>query len=89
LNTDLGQSGAAAAHRKGFKDLVARVTLFLQAVAPVEIDALSRARKAHLQSEKDLRHAEEQQIERLRYQATLAERQFNRSIPITGWSPAN
>ncbi|MGL3104483.1 recombinase family protein [Bradyrhizobium sp. BR 1432] len=27
IDSDLGQSGAAAAHRKGFKDLVARVTL--------------------------------------------------------------
>jgi hypothetical protein len=27
IDNDLGQSGAGAAHRKGFKDLVARVTL--------------------------------------------------------------
>jgi recombinase-like zinc beta ribbon protein len=54
---------------------------FLAAVAPAEIDALSKARKTHLQSEKVLRHAEEQQIERLRYQAALAERQFNRADP--------
>src|SRR5450755_1664739 len=27
IDSDLGQSGAGAAHRKGFKDLVARVTL--------------------------------------------------------------
>ncbi len=55
--------------------------VFLEAVAPAEIDALSKARKAHLQSERALRHAEEQQIERLRYQAALAERQFNRADP--------
>ena len=54
---------------------------FLEAVAPAEIDALSKARKTHLQSERALRHAEEQQIERLRYQAALAERQFNRADP--------
>jgi DNA invertase Pin-like site-specific DNA recombinase len=54
---------------------------FLHAVAPAEIDALSKARKARMQSEKALRHAEEQQIERLRYQAALAERQFNRADP--------
>ncbi|RXG83592.1 hypothetical protein [Bradyrhizobium zhanjiangense] len=54
---------------------------FLEAVAPAEIDALSKARKARLQSERALRHAEEQQIERLRYQAALAERQFNRADP--------
>lgn len=54
---------------------------FLEAVAPAEFDALSMARKAHQQSERALRHAEEQQIERLRYQASLAERQFNRADP--------
>jgi len=53
----------------------------LEAVAPAEVDALSKARKTHLQSERALRHAEEQQIERLRYQASLAERQFNRADP--------
>jgi len=42
---------------------------------------LSKARKTHLQAERALRHAEEQQIERLRYQAALAERQFNRADP--------
>jgi len=54
---------------------------FLVAVAPAEIDALSKARKAQRQSEQALRHAEEQQIQRLRYQASLAERQFNRADP--------
>ena len=54
---------------------------FLDAVAPAEIDALSRARKAQHQADEALRHAEEQQIQRLRYQATLAERQFNRVDP--------
>src|SRR5262249_36987346 len=42
---------------------------------------LSRARKAQLPADKALRYAEEQQIQRLRYQATLAERQFNRVDP--------
>lgn len=50
---------------------------FLDAVAPAEIDALSRARKAQRQADEALRHAQEQQVQRLRYQA-LAERQFNR-----------
>jgi DNA invertase Pin-like site-specific DNA recombinase len=54
---------------------------FLEAVAPAEIDALSRARKAQRQADEALRHAEEQQIQRLRYQAKLAERQFNRVDP--------
>jgi DNA invertase Pin-like site-specific DNA recombinase len=54
---------------------------FLDAVAPAEIDALSRARKTQRQADEALRHAEEQQVQRLRYQATLAERQFNRVDP--------
>jgi DNA invertase Pin-like site-specific DNA recombinase len=54
---------------------------FLEAVAPAEIDVLSRARKAQRQADEALRHAEEQQVQRLRYQATLAERQFNRVDP--------
>jgi DNA invertase Pin-like site-specific DNA recombinase len=54
---------------------------FLEAVAPAEVDALSKASKSQLQSERALRDAEEQQIERLRYQAALAERQFNRADP--------
>ena len=49
---------------------------FLEAVAPAEIDALSRARKAQRQADEALR-----QVQRLRYQATLAERQFNRVDP--------
>jgi Recombinase zinc beta ribbon domain len=56
-------------------------TAFLEAVAPAEIDALSRARKAQRRADEALRHAEEQQLQRLRYQATLAERQFNRVDP--------
>jgi hypothetical protein len=54
---------------------------FLEAVAPAEIDALSHARRAQRQADEALRRAEEQQIQRLRYQATLAERQFNRVDP--------
>jgi hypothetical protein len=54
---------------------------FLEAVAPAEFDAWARARKAQRQADEALRRAEEQQIERLRYQAALAERQFNRVDP--------
>lgn len=54
---------------------------FLEAVALAEVDALSRARKAQRQADEALLHAEEQQIQRLRYQASLAERQFNRVDP--------
>jgi len=54
---------------------------FLEAIAPAEIDALSRARKTQRRADDALRHAQEQQVQRLRYQAALAERQFNRVDP--------
>jgi len=54
---------------------------FLAAVAPAEIDAWARARKAQRHADETLQRAEMQQIERLRYEAGLAERQFNRVDP--------
>ena len=54
---------------------------FLEAIAPAEIDALSRARKTQKRADDALRHAQEQQVQRLGYQAALAERQFNRVDP--------
>jgi DNA invertase Pin-like site-specific DNA recombinase len=54
---------------------------FLTALAPVEIDALSRARRAQSQADKAMRKSAEQQLERRRYEAALAERQFNRVDP--------
>src|SRR5215217_3158677 len=54
---------------------------FLAAVAPAEIDAWTRARKAQRHADETLQRAEMQQIERLRYEARLAERQFNRVDP--------
>jgi hypothetical protein len=50
-------------------------------VAPAEMDAWSEARRVECQADTALRRAEEQQLERLRYQASLAERQFNRVDP--------
>ncbi|MBX9927155.1 MAG: recombinase family protein [Hyphomicrobiaceae bacterium] len=54
---------------------------FLTALAPAEIDALSRARRVQSQSDKAVRKSAEQQLERRRYEAALAERQFNRVDP--------
>ncbi len=54
---------------------------FMAAVAPAEIDAWARARKAQRQADEAMRQAEAQQVERLRYQTRLAERQFNRVDP--------
>ena len=54
---------------------------FLTALAPAEIDALSSARRAQQQADKAMRQSAEQQLERRRYEAALAERQFNRVDP--------
>ena len=54
---------------------------FLTALAPAELDALSRARRAQLQVDAALRASAERQLERKRYAAALAERQFNRVDP--------
>lgn len=54
---------------------------FLAALAPAELDALSRARRAQQQVDAALRTGAERQLERKRYAAALAERQFNRVDP--------
>lgn len=54
---------------------------FLEAVTPAEIEALSKARKMRHRTAETLRHAGEQQVQRLSYQTSLAERQFNRVDP--------
>jgi hypothetical protein len=57
------------------------VGAFLAAVAPAELDAWARAQVAERQADEALERAEAQHIERLRYQAALAERQFHRVDP--------
>ena len=54
---------------------------FLTALAPAELDALSRAHRVQGQADAALRTSAEHQIERKRYAAALAERQFNRVDP--------
>lgn len=54
---------------------------FLTALAPAEINALSRANRARREADKTMRAAAEQQVERKRYQAALAERQYNKVDP--------
>ena len=54
---------------------------FLTALAPAELDALSRARRAQGQVDAALRSNAEREVERTRYAAALAERQFNRVDP--------
>jgi hypothetical protein len=45
---------------------------FLEAVVPAEIEALAKARKMRRGADEAVCHAQEQQIQRLRYQASLA-----------------
>ena len=54
---------------------------FDAAPAPAELDLYARAVAALQQEDEHMRRARQQQIERLRYQARLAERQFNQSDP--------
>jgi DNA invertase Pin-like site-specific DNA recombinase len=57
------------------------VEAFFAAVTPAELEAWTRARDARHQADEACDRAEAQQVERLRYQALLAERQFNRVDP--------
>jgi hypothetical protein len=54
---------------------------FLAAVGPAELEAWTRAQDTRQRAREELDRAEAQQIERLRYQALLAERQYNRVDP--------
>jgi DNA invertase Pin-like site-specific DNA recombinase len=54
---------------------------FLTALAPAELDALSKARRTQMQVDTSLRASAERQLERKRYSAALAERQFNKVDP--------
>ncbi len=57
------------------------IAAFLEAVAPAEVDAFERAEAARRESDTALRQAAAQQVERLRYRALLAERQFDKVDP--------
>lgn len=57
------------------------VAAFLAALSPVELDLYERAVAALRQDDERVRRAQQQQLERLRYQARLAERQFHQADP--------
>src|SRR5262249_23955183 len=57
------------------------VPAFLQALSPVELNLYDKAVAALRQDEDQVRQAQEQQIERLRSQARLAERQYHQAEP--------
>jgi hypothetical protein len=57
------------------------IAAFFEAVAPAELEAWEQTETARQQAAAALDRAEAQQVERLRYQAALAQRQFNRVDP--------
>jgi DNA invertase Pin-like site-specific DNA recombinase len=57
------------------------VEAFLAAIGPAELETWARAKHARQQTRDATNRAEAQQVERLRYQALLAERQYNRVDP--------
>jgi len=57
------------------------VEAFFQALSPTELDAYERALTAQKEADEKVELAHRQQLERLRYQAELAWRQFNRVDP--------
>ena len=57
------------------------VEAFFQALSPIELDAYARAMAEQHQARRQVDHAHAQALERLRYQAALAQRQFNRVDP--------
>ena len=60
---------------------VAVVEAFFEALSPLELDAYDRAVTTQTETDQQLDRAHRQQLERLRYEAALAERQFNRVDP--------
>jgi DNA invertase Pin-like site-specific DNA recombinase len=75
------QGGALCQHLPADPIDALVVEAFFAAVGPVELAAWMQAKDARRQAEEAFVRAEEQQIKRLRYQALLAERQYNRVDP--------
>lgn len=57
------------------------VRAFFGVLSPAEVDVYAKVVAATRQEEEAVRKARDQQLERLRYQARLAERQFNQADP--------
>jgi DNA invertase Pin-like site-specific DNA recombinase len=57
------------------------IAAFFQALSPIELDAYAQALAAQQAVATQVEHAQQQQLERLRYQAQLAERRFKRVDP--------
>jgi len=54
---------------------------FFEALSQIELDAYTKTISSQLQSEQEVNKIHMQQVERMRYQAKLAERQFNQVDP--------
>src|SRR5258708_5221605 len=59
------------------------VEAFFQALSPLELDVYEQAAAAQQAEEEQVAHAKLQHLERLRYEASLAQRQFLRVDPET------
>jgi DNA invertase Pin-like site-specific DNA recombinase len=57
------------------------VEVFFQALSPVELDVYAAAVATEQATAQQIMHAHQQHLERLRYEALLAQRQFNRVDP--------
>lgn len=57
------------------------VTAFFEALSPIELDAYERAMTTQEKADEKLDQAHNQQLQRLQYEADLAQRQFNRVDP--------
>jgi hypothetical protein len=57
------------------------VKAFFEALSPMELDVYAQALSAGEREQEQVRRAHQQQLERLRYQARLAERQYQKSDP--------
>jgi DNA invertase Pin-like site-specific DNA recombinase len=57
------------------------VEAFFQALSPVELDVYAAAVATQQATTQQINHAHQQHLERLRYEAALAQRQFNRVDP--------
>ncbi len=76
------QNGAEECQRlRGAAIDAAVAGVFREAVAPAEVGAWARARQAQSTADEAMLRAEAQQLERLLYQASLAQRRFNRVDP--------
>jgi DNA invertase Pin-like site-specific DNA recombinase len=79
LENDRGLPRCQVVHAAPVDAAVAEA--FLAAVAPAELEAWERAEAARREAEAALCEAAAQQVERLRYRALLAERQFDKVDP--------